>query len=115
MQPKTLSLKLGGAATMEPARSEAAIVQPPPLPPSAAFPDSFQQTLCNGAAGMSPEEILAELVEIASRERVSDLQIQSSRVVYANKATRRDKGNDAAGFLRRGGQSVCSGSDPARA
>jgi hypothetical protein len=86
MQPKTLSLKLGGPATMEPARSEAAIVQPPPLPPSAAFPDSFHQPLCNRAASMSPEEILAELVEIASRERVSDLQIQSSRVVYANKA-----------------------------
>jgi pilus retraction protein PilT len=35
---------------------------------------------------MSAEEILAELIEMASRERVSDLQIQSSRVVYANKA-----------------------------
>jgi|SRR6516225_10323142 hypothetical protein len=30
-QPKTLSLKLGGAPTIESARSEAAIVQPPPL------------------------------------------------------------------------------------
>jgi pilus retraction protein PilT len=84
MQPKTLSLKLGSAPTIEPSRSEASIVQPPPLPHWAAFPDSFP--LCNGAAGMSAEEILAELVEMASRERVSDLQIQSSRFVYANKA-----------------------------
>jgi pilus retraction protein PilT len=86
MQPKTLSLKLGGAPTIEPARSEAAVVQPPPLPHWAAFPDSFPHPLCNGTAGMSAEEILAELVEMASRERVSDLQIQSSRVIYANKA-----------------------------
>jgi len=71
---------------MEPARTEAAIVQPPPLPRSVTFPDSFALPLSNSASGMSPEEILAELVEIASRERVSDLQIQSSRVVYANKA-----------------------------
>jgi hypothetical protein len=35
---------------------------------------------------MSAEEILAELVEMAAHERVSDLQIQSSRVIYANKA-----------------------------
>jgi hypothetical protein len=81
MQPKTLSLKLGSAPTIEPARPEAAIVQPPPLPHWAAFPDSFPHPLCNGAASMSGEEILAELVEMASRERVSDLQIQSSRVV----------------------------------
>jgi twitching motility protein PilT len=86
MQPRTLSLKLGGAPTIEPVRSEAAIVQPPPLPHWFAFPDSFALPLCNSAAGMSPEEILAELVEIAARERISDLQIQSSRVVYANKA-----------------------------
>jgi pilus retraction protein PilT len=87
MQPRTLSFKLGEAPRIEPLRgSEAAIVQPPPLPFWAAFPDSFQQPLCHDAAGMSAEEILAELVEIASRERVSDLQIQSSRVVYANKA-----------------------------
>jgi hypothetical protein len=32
MQPKGLSLELGSAPTIEPARSEAAIVQPPPLP-----------------------------------------------------------------------------------
>ena len=81
-QPKTLSLKLGSAPTIEPARgSEAAIVQPPPLPHWAAFPDSFPHPLSNGAASLSAEEILAELVEMASRERVSDLQIQSSRVV----------------------------------
>jgi twitching motility protein PilT len=86
MQPKTLSLKLGSAPTIEPVRSEAAIVQPPPLPSWVAFPDAFSQPLCNEAASMSAEEILAELVEMASRERVSDLQIQSSRVVYANKA-----------------------------
>jgi len=86
MQPKTLSLKLGSAPTIEPARSEAATVQPPPLPHWAAFPDSFPHPLCDGAASMSAEEILAELVEMASRERVSDLQIQSSRVIYANKA-----------------------------
>jgi twitching motility protein PilT len=86
MQPKTLSLKLGSAPTMEPARSEAAIVQPPPLPHWAAFPDSFPHSLINGSSNMSAEEVLAELVEMASRERVSDLQIQSSRVIYANKA-----------------------------
>src|SRR5215471_3416502 len=86
MQTKTLSFKLGGTPTIEPARPETAIVQPPPLPHWAAFPDAFSQPLCSDAAGMSAEEILAELVEIASRERVSDLQIQSSRVVYANKA-----------------------------
>jgi hypothetical protein len=74
MQPKTLSLKLGSAPTIEPARSAAAIVQPPPLPHWAAFPDSFPHPLSNGVASMSAEEILAELVEMAARERVSDLQ-----------------------------------------
>jgi len=86
MQPKTLSFKLGGATTTESRRSEPAIVQPPPLPPSVATTDSFQQPISPCASNMSAEEILAELVEMCGRERVSDLQIQSSRVVYANKA-----------------------------
>jgi twitching motility protein PilT len=88
MQPKTLSLKLGRATIIEPAASEtpAAIVQPPPLPPSVGFPDSFHQLLSGDAGGMGPEAILTELVEMSARERISDLQIQSHRVVYANKA-----------------------------
>jgi hypothetical protein len=60
---------------MQPPRSEAAIVQPPLPPHWTAFPDSFPHPLCKGAASMSTEEILRELVEMAYRERASDLQV----------------------------------------
>jgi twitching motility protein PilT len=89
MQPKTLSLKLGRQAAVEPVQTPRveSEVQPPSLPPLPPLPpsaDSFYQA--NSATDLNPEQILAELVELNARERISDLQIQSSRFIYANKA-----------------------------
>jgi hypothetical protein len=50
---KTLSLKPGDAPAMEPARFEAAIVQPSALPHRVAFPDAFEQALCSGPIRIS--------------------------------------------------------------
>jgi twitching motility protein PilT len=86
MHPKTLSLKLGRQVAGEPVLTPhvESEVQPPPLPPLPPSAGAFYQA--NSATDLSPEQILAELVELNARERISDLQIQSSRFIYANKA-----------------------------
>jgi twitching motility protein PilT len=88
MQPKTFSLKLGRQMPVESIGSPdiEVVVQPPPLPPPPPSKESFQQFASVSVLDLNAKQILAELVELNARERISDLQIQSSRYVYANKA-----------------------------
>ena len=68
---KPLSMKLNRAGGLPGA-------SPPPLPGASLTEGSI--ITVNGSAA----QILAEVIDFAHRERISDLQLQSGRLVYAN-------------------------------